>query len=241
MLKFSRFALGLAVLLCTSFAAQAKLAVPTLEELPELKPEGIHQTACTRTANSFIRAHYKAIDVNNEFADKVIKQYLYLIDYNKSLFTKPEVEEIYNNRARIVRAILLCDLSYPYEIYNASLKKRFKKYSFFADTIKEGKIDLTVDEDLRFNRKDDDFLPDVTALEDEWLKELKNDYILQLLSDKTEEEAQKRLLRRYNAALSKLAQTSSEDVFSVFENSFATAIDPHTSYLRALTTTSTSL
>lgn len=231
MLKFSRFALGLAVLLCTSFAAQAKLAVPTLEELPELKPEGIHQTACTRTANSFIRAHYKAIDVNNEFADKVIKQYLYLIDYNKSLFTKPEVEEIYNNRARIVRAILLCDLSYPYEIYNASLKKRFKKYSFFADTIKEGKIDLTVDEDLRFNRKDDDFLPDVTALEDEWLKELKNDYILQLLSDKTEEEAQKRLLRRYNAALSKLAQTSSEDVFSVFENSFATAIDPHTSYL----------
>lgn len=232
MLKLTKFSLGLAVLL-GSFAAEAKLEVPTFDELPTLAPEGIHQTACTRTANSFLRAHYKAatIIVDNAFADKVIKQYLYMLDYNKSIFTKADVDEIYKNHSRIVRAILLCDLSYPYEIYNDSIRKRFKKYSYFVETLKKGHLDLNTNEVVEFNRKDAEFLPDEAALKDEWLRELKNDYILQLLSDKTDKEATERLMRRYNAALSKLAQTSSEDVFSVFENSFATAIDPHTSYL----------
>lgn len=230
MLKFSYLALGLAAAVF-AVGAQAKLSIPTYDELPELKPEGIHQTSCTRTANSFFRAHYKAIEVNNDFADKVIKQYLYLIDFNKSLFTKGEVDEIYQNRDRIIRALVLCDLSYPYEIFNASIKKRFSKYSFFVEHIKNNQVDLTEHDVVEFNRKDADFLPDEAALEHQWLVELKNDYILQLLSDKTEKEAKSRLLRRYNAALGRLAQTTSEDVFSVFENSFATAIDPHTSYL----------
>lgn len=218
-------------MLACSIAANAKLAIPTYEQLPNLAPEGIHQTACTRTANSYIRAHYKAIDVDGEFADKVIKQFLYYMDYNKSIFTKSEVDEIYANRDRIIRAILLCDLSYPYELYNISTKKRYQKYSFFVKTIEEDKLDLTTDDSVEFNRKDADFLPDEAALKKQWINELKNDYILQLLADKTKEEAKKRILRRYNAALAKLAQIKSEDVFSIFENSFATAIDPHTSYL----------
>ena len=37
-------------------------------------------------------------------------------------------------------------------------------------------------------------------------------------------------MNRYIAAMNRVAQISSEDVFSIFENSFATAIDPHTNY-----------
>ncbi|WP_281710885.1 carboxy terminal-processing peptidase [Anaerobiospirillum succiniciproducens] len=229
-LNFSRLALCLA-LLVTSVTAEAKLEIPTKEDLPVLAPEGMHQTACTRTANSYLRAHYKAIDVDNEFVDKVIKQYLYMLDYNKSLFTKAEVDEIYANRDRITRSILLCDLSYPYELYNFFIQRRFNKYSYFVDTLKAGNVDLSTDETIELKRNDAEFLADEDALKQQWLKELKNELILQLLSDKTEKEAYKRLTNRYNAALSKIAQTRSEDVFSVFENAFATAIDPHTSYL----------
>lgn len=232
-LKFFKLSFGLALCLSVALPVEAKLAVPTIDDLPQLQPEGIHQTACTRTANTYIRAHYKSIQVNDAFADKVLKQYLDFLDYGKSLFTKAEVDEIYKNRnkARINRAILLCDLSYPYELYNMSLRKRFSKYSYFVKTLQDGKLDLTTDDYLRFDRKKADFLPSDEAIKAEWLNELKNDYILQLLSDKTDDEAKKRLVRRYNVALTKLAQTKSEDVFSIFENSFATAIDPHTSYL----------
>lgn len=231
MLKLSKISLGLVLLAGFAMTAEAKLSVPKLEDLPQLQPEGIHQVACTRTTNTFIRAHYKAFQVNDAFSSEVIKQYLKTLDYNKSLFTKEEVDEIYQNKARIERAILLCDMSYPYELFNTSLRKRFAKYSFFVDTLKSGKLDLSADDYLRLDIDHADYLESEEAIRHEWLNELKNDYILQLLSDKTEKEATERLERRYNAALSKLAQTSSEDVFSSFENSFAWAIDPHTSYL----------
>lgn len=219
----------MAVLL--AFNANAKLTVPTWDDLPDLKPEGVHQTACTRTANSFIRAHYKPIDIDNEFADKVIDRFLAYLDYNRSLFTQAEVDEIYANRSRIIRAVQLCDLSYPYDVYNIALRKRFTKYSFFVDQIKNNKIDLTVNESVELDRHESPYFKTEEELRHEWLLELKNDYINQLLSDKTDKEVKERLERRYNAALSKLGQTRSEDVFSIFENSFATAIDPHTSYL----------
>lgn len=230
MLSFSKLTLGLAAAVL-AFTAQAKLTIPTYDELPDLKPEGIHQTACTRTANSFIRAHYKPIDIDNAFADKVLDRFLSYIDYNRSLLTQSEVDAIYGNRERIIRAIQLCDLSYPYEIYNQVLRKRFEKYSFFVEQIKNDALDLTVDEYVELDRHEANYFKTQEELRHEWLLELKNDYINQLLSDKTKDEVKERLLRRYNAALSKLGQTLSEDVFSIFENSFATAIDPHTSYL----------
>ena len=118
MLRFTtKLALGTA-LLCAALTAEAKLTVPELEDLPILSQEQQHHTACSRTANYFIRAHYKTVEINDAFADIVIDRYLTYLDYNKSLYTQNEVDEIHNNRARILRALNFCDLGYPYELFN---------------------------------------------------------------------------------------------------------------------------
>ena len=219
-----------AVLLCTASWAEAKLSVPSLEELPVLSQEPQHQLACSRTANYFIRAHYKTVEINDRFADNVIDRYLSFLDFNKSLYTQDEADEIHKNRSRILRALNFCDLSYPYEIYNDALRRRFAKYSFFVDFAK-APIDVTTHESLEYDRKDSPYFKSAAELRAQWVAEIKNEYVNQLLNDKSDAEARKRLVRRYEAALSKLAQTNSEDVFSTFENAFASAIDPHTSYL----------
>ena len=230
MLRFTtKLALGTA-LLCAALTAEAKLTVPELEDLPILSQEQQHHTACSRTANYFIRAHYKTVEINDAFADIVIDRYLTYLDYNKSLYTQNEVDEIHNNRARILRALNFCDLGYPYELFNDALRRRFAKYKFFVDYIK-GPIDLNGHETLEFDRKDSPYFKTADELRSQWIAEIKNEYLNQILNDKTPEEARQRLTRRYEAALSKLAQTNSEDVFSTFENAFASSIDPHTSYL----------
>lgn len=230
MLRFTtKLALGTA-LLCAALTAEAKLTVPELEDLPILSQEQQHHTACSRTANYFIRAHYKTVEINDAFADIVIDRYLTYLDYNKSLYTQNEVDEIHNNRSRILRALNFCDLGYPYELFNDALRRRFAKYKFFVDYIK-GPIDLNGHETLEFDRKDSPYFKTADELRSQWIAEIKNEYLNQILNDKTPEEARQRLTRRYEAALSKLAQTNSEDVFSTFENAFASSIDPHTSYL----------
>ena len=110
--------LALLVPLCLCFGVQAKLNVPqSIDELPVLAQDNLHSVVCSRTANYFLRAHYKAVKLDNAFADNVIAQYLSYLDYNKSLYLQSEVDEIYNNRAEILKAIELCNLTYPYALY----------------------------------------------------------------------------------------------------------------------------
>lgn len=210
-------------------AADARLSVPSYSDLPDLKPEARHATSCSRIGNYFTRAHYKVIDLNDDFASKVIDQYLSYLDYGRSLLTLDEAEGIYRRKDLILRALKYCDLSYPYQIYNNAMRKRFVKYSFFIDQVKKP-LDVTTNEELQLDRRDAPYFTSETLLRQQWMAEIKNEYDNQILNGKTDEQARSRLEKRYSVALSKLAQTTSEDVFSTFENSFATAIDPHTNY-----------
>lgn len=210
--------------------ASARLVVPTYDELPFLAPLDRHMTACSRIGGYFTRQHYKIVNIDDAFADKVIDRFLSFLDYGRSLYTQQEVDSIYNNRGRILNAISKCDLKYPYHLYNESLRKRFKKYEYFLEALKKD-IDVSTNEQIAIDRSKSAFASTPEELQKLWSSEIKNDYVNQLLNDKTEEEAKKRLQRRYEAALSRLGQSESEDAFSIFENSFATAIDPHTNYL----------
>ena len=69
-----------AVLLSQAFVCEAKLTVPTIDDLPVLSLQNAQKTACSRTANYFLRAHYKPVELNKDFADDIIDQYLSFLD-----------------------------------------------------------------------------------------------------------------------------------------------------------------
>lgn len=214
-------------LYCT--VTEAKLSVPEFSDLPLLSPEPQHQIACSRISNYFTRAHYKIIDLNDDFADEVIEQFISYLDYNHSILTQDQVDEVYDNRALILQALKYCNLDYPFQLYNEALRQRYIKYRFFMESAEEP-IDVTEDDEVTLDRRKIPFPADEEKLKEVWVSELKNEYINQILNDKTDAEARDRLKRRYSAALGKLGQTTSEDAFASFENAFATSIDPHTNY-----------
>lgn len=228
-MKLSKIAIGLSIFF-TIFSANAKIKVPNASDLPVLKEESQHKTACSRTASYFLRAHYKTVNLDKDFSDNVVKQYLSYLDYNKSIFTKAEVDEIYKSDSKILNAIKECKLDYPFELYNLTIQKRFEKYNYFLKQILAG-IDVNTNDTIAFDRTKEDFFQTKEEIKKEWDVELKNEYINLILNGKTEKEAKERLTKRYEAFLSRLSQTESEDAFSTFENAFASAIDPHTSYL----------
>lgn len=228
-MKKSKAAL-LSLSLVFSFSAFANISVPTEDQLVPLSAQKQHAIACSRTANYFLRAHYNQVNLDQDFIKRVIGQYLSFLDYNRSLFMQQEVDDIYKNANKIYVAISLCDLSYPYEIYNANLKRRFEKYQYFLKLIKSN-IDVNGDDTIQIDRSKASFAKDEAQLHELWNKELKNEYINQILLGNTQAQAKDRIIKRYQTALHRLTQTNSEDVFSSFENAFATSIDPHTSYL----------
>lgn len=84
---------------------QAVVTVPEITDLKTLSPESRHDAACPRISNYFTRAHYKIIDVNDEFAAKVIDRLISYLDYNHSLYTKAEIDDMYAHKGKIIDAI----------------------------------------------------------------------------------------------------------------------------------------
>lgn len=228
MKKYIKYAVvGLALGCC--FNATAKLTVPTYEQMPVLAPEQRHSVSCLRIYNYFTRAHYKVVDTDEAFTKKVIDRFVTYLDYNHSLYTKKEIDEIYANAPSILQGLEKCYLDYPFAVYNENIKKRYVKYSYMLSLIDKG-INLDTDKSIEIDRTKAEFAKDENELRSLWEKELINDYEIQLLKGKSKKSSLKRLKNRYIAAMNRVAQISSEDVFSIFENSFATAIDPHTNY-----------
>lgn len=212
-----------------ALVSEAKLTVPSLEQMPVLSPEERHETSCSRIYNYFTRAHYKIVDVNDDFAKNVIGRLMNYLDMNHSLYTQSEVDSIYAHTKSILNGINKCELDYPYSLYNENIKKRYQKYKFMIDNVSEN-LDLNTDETIALDRTKAPFAKTEDDLKSLWEAELKNEFETQLLNGKTKAQAVERIKNRYIVAMRRISQYSSEDVFSAFENSFAAAIDPHTNY-----------
>lgn len=212
-----------------ALVSEAKLTVPSLEQMPVLSPEERHETSCSRIYNYFTRAHYKIVDVNDDFAKNVIGRLMNYLDMNHSLYTQSEVDSIYAHTKSILNGINKCELDYPYSLYNENIKKRYQKYKFMIDNVSEN-LDLNSNEAIALDRTKAPFAKTEDDLKSLWKAELKNEFETQLLNGKTKAQAVERIKNRYIVAMRRISQYSSEDVFSAFENSFAEAIDPHTNY-----------
>lgn len=212
-----------------ALVSDAKLTVPSLEQMPVLSPEERHETSCSRIYNYFTRAHYKIVDVNDDFAKNVIDRLMNYLDMNHSLYTQSEVDSIYAHTKSILNGINKCELDYPYSLYNENIKKRYQKYKFMIDNVSEN-LDLNTNETIALDRTKAPFAKTEDELKSLWMAELKNEFETQLLNGKTKAQAVERIKNRYIVAMRRISQYSSEDVFSAFENSFAAAIDPHTNY-----------
>lgn len=212
-----------------AIVSEAKLTVPSLEQMPVLSPEERHETSCSRIYNYFTRAHYKIVDVNDDFAKNVIGRLMNYLDMNHSLYTQSEVDSIYAHTKSILNGINKCELDYPYSLYNENIKKRYQKYKFMIDNVSEN-LDLNTNETIALDRTKAPFAKTEDDLKSLWKAELKNEFETQLLNGKTKAQAVERIKNRYIVAMRRISQYSSEEVFSAFENSFAAAIDPHTNY-----------
>lgn len=212
-----------------ALVSEAKLTVSSLEQMPVLSPEERHETSCSRIYNYFTRAHYKIVDVNDDFAKNVIGRLMNYLDMNHSLYTQSEVDSIYAHTKSILNGINKCELDYPYSLYNENIKKRYQKYKFMIDNVSEN-LDLNTNETIALDRTKAPFAKTEDDLKSLWEAELKNEFETQLLNGKTKAQAVERIKNRYIVAMRRISQFSSEDVFSAFENSFAAAIDPHTNY-----------
>lgn len=227
------------ILLSCVLSINASYAVDKTEELKEIpafKVQSEQETSCRRVNGYFTRSHYKEVSLDDkQFINKIIVQFLDNADYSHSYLLKSEVDEIYANSEKFKNGVKLCELDYPLEVYNKLLNRRFERYNYYFELL-EQPIEFDSDEVKAMDHSKLDYPKDEAELKDLWRLSFKSDFLNLKLFGKTDEKVKELLKKRYKNAQKTIKKTKTEDAFSVFMNAFATAIDPHTSYLSPINT-----
>ncbi|MBT1449698.1 carboxy terminal-processing peptidase [Glaciecola sp. XM2] len=221
--------LAVSALLCIG-ALQAE---PTSEvfTLPELNQEKQHSIAAKRISDLFTRAHYKKVKIDDALSEKMFQRYLDALDNSKHFFMASDIDAFAVNKDKFDEAIRIGNLDIAYDMYSLNLERRKERFEY-ALTLLDEPFDFSKEGDkFYYDREEANWPVTEAEIQELWRQRVKYDALNLQLADKTWEETQEVLKKRYSLAIKRLGQTKSEDVFQAVMNSFARSIEAHTSYL----------
>lgn len=200
------------------------------DQIPVLKEEPQHATVSERVTSRFTRSHYRQFDLDNAFSAKIFDRYLNLLDYSHNVLLASDVEQFAQKKNAIGDELRTGKLDVFYDLYNLAQKRRFERYQY-ALKVLERPMDFTGNDTFDVDRSKAPWPKSEEALNQLWDSKVKFDELSLKLTGKTDKEIRETLTKRYKFAIRRLAQTNSEDVFSLAMTAFAHEIDPHTNYL----------
>jgi carboxyl-terminal processing protease len=220
----------LAIVNNCSYAAESAQAESDAYTISEIKSQPYQELACARMTSLIIKSHYKEVNFTKEFEQNIVQRYINFTDYNRNSYLDSEVKDIESKANLFTVAIKTCNLKYPYELYRKVLQRRYDKYTYYLDLLKHP-IDITTDETVLIDNSKQPFAKTMDELKTIWRKDVTYSYIRMLSNGKKDQDIRKSLTKRYKNFIKNLEKKRDIDAFSVFENAFTHAIDPHTSYL----------
>jgi carboxyl-terminal processing protease len=225
---FIAFSLTFTVL---SSATTAAVNVATLNEpqMLDLSPNPTHHQASRYIAKFITDYHYAKPRLGNDQSVQILDKFIELLDGNKAYFLAEDIRDFQQYRFNMDNSILTGWLKPSFHIYSV-FQMRWSERNKYALSLLGKEMDFSVDEQFDFDRSDKSWATTTTELDEFWRKRVKSDALNLVLAEKSWDEAKDILEKRYKAAMRRVAQINSEDVFSYFMNAYTNTVDPHTSY-----------
>ena len=204
--------------------------ITSVDQLPVLKEEPQHATVSERVTSRFTRSHYRQFDLDQAFSGKIFDRYLNLLDYSHNVLLASDVAQFASQKGTLGDEFRSGKLDVFYNLYNLAQKRRFERYQY-ALKVLERPMNFTGNDTFNLDRSKAPWPTSEAELNQLWDSKVKYDELSLKLTGKTDAEIRETLTKRYKFAIRRLAQTNSEDVFSLAMTAFAHEIDPHTNYL----------
>ena len=217
-----------AVLAAWSLSASGATPVVNIQE--ELAPVARHEKIGQLVTEFIQKSHYRHASVDDALSSKVLDRYIEALDNNRMYLKASDIAAFEKYRYQLddmVRSEPLNPVFEMFEVYRTRVRQRLE----FALSVLETEPDFSVDEEYIFDREELPWLESSQQLDELWQKRVKNDALSLALAEKTWEETQEILEKRYSRFLKRMDQVKSDDVFETFMNAFAHTLDPHSSYL----------
>ena len=218
----------LSALLVASSTAIAVNHSKSIDEIPTLEQESQHAVSAKRISSHFLRSHYKEIALDDQLSEKVFDRFFRALDLNRNVFLASDIEGFKSYRNKFDDAIEKGNLSIAYDIYQLNMQRRIERYDYALSLLDKEFDYETAGDSFAFDREDAQWATSTTELDELWRQRVKYDALNLKLAGKDWEKTKELLTKRYERAIKRLGQTSSEDVFQTVMHSFARSIEAHT-------------
>ena len=178
--------------------------------------------------DSMLDLHFYYNEMNDELSQRTIKKIFENLDQNKVFFIKQDIEYFQNNEKNISKKIKINNCDFLFEIHKVFIKRVHERMQ---------KVKSILTKELDFNKTDY-----INIAKQDWPissedanEKIKKRIKLQFLSTKQPEEndnkVRERLLKNFVRLERKFYELDNDKLYSIFLNSFALAMDPHSAHM----------
>lgn len=196
----------------------------------ELQPQA-RQEKTTQVINKVLeRFHYRKVNLDDAFADRIMTAYLKSLDANRSFFTQGEVDRFEREARQLDDDLKRGKVELGFEVFRL-YRQRVEERTAFALALLDQGFSFDQDEHYRFDRAKAAWPATPAELDQIWRQRVKNDWLGLKLAKKTDEEIRKVLRERYEGLAKRVRQFDSDDIYQTFINAYIETLEPHTSYM----------
>lgn len=193
------------------------------------KKDGLECRYISMIEDGFLKYHVNYNKRDKELETRIIDQHLKKLDPSKIYFTQEDADKVVELMKNIFEKTKKNDCDFLVESQNLLLKRvqdraEFAKKFLGKDYKFDDKTEFIYDpEQKKFSKTPDEA--------NEYLKKYIHFQISNYLStDMKIEEAKEKVKKNYDLAVKRMQETSLDDLYSGYLDSFARALDPHSSF-----------
>ncbi|HAP52855.1 MAG TPA: tail-specific protease [Marinobacter adhaerens] len=223
-------AMTVALLLSAPLGLHANVETPDVYE--PVAPTIDQARANILIARQLQFTHFRDLGISDELSGDVFDAYLDYLDGQRIYLSQDDIAKFDKIRTQLGSALKTGQLQPGFDIYNLVQQRIIERLQFALETIDKGidTLDFSANESILVDRSKADWESNAKALDDLWVKRIKNAVLAQRLNGAEDEAIVETLRRRYEGQLKRAYQARSEDAFQAYMNAFTGMWDPHTSY-----------
>lgn len=213
-------------------SAALALLLATTPLLAAVEPSDAQRQVAAEVAESLRYGHYADVSLDDDWSRRAYSRFLDILDGQRAYLLDRDVAAFGDLETGMDEALLDGDLARPFALYQRYHERAEARFEWLLDRLDEG-VDFAFDSEqrLELEREDAPWAGREAALDELWMKRLKNAALTLTISDQDAEQVEDNLRQRYEGQLSRLRQTNEEDVFGLFMAAVTGSIDPHSEYL----------
>jgi carboxyl-terminal processing protease len=219
-------------LLALCLALLPAMGAMALAKPENLKPSAEQADVIPVIVDDLSNRHYTKVPLDNKMSATLFDAYLDNLDPQRAFLLQKDVDKLMPLRKKLDDQLEKGDLSGGYDIYNVYHRRVVERMNKAIEILEKDydSFDFTVDESLYVGTEKGEWLANEKAAEELWRKRIKHSILNLKVTDKSDEEIKKLLLKRFNTRLHQAEQITDEDVFEAYINTYAALYDPHTNY-----------